>query len=121
MSATNSFPSWTPTQGAVPGAGGGGASALLGAAGGGLGGGGGYSGKQSEENPNINALKSSNKNKLSASLDLSGAAGNRGASFNFGSQANPIVSAAGGSSTVLWIVGGLAVAGIAALFLLRKH
>jgi LPXTG-motif cell wall-anchored protein len=104
----------------VPGAGGGGAAAMAGAAGGG-GLGGGYSGEISEQNPNLNALKSENKNKLAASLDLSGAAGNRGASFNFGSQANPIVSAAGGSSTVLWIVGGLAVVGIAALFLLRKR
>jgi LPXTG-motif cell wall-anchored protein len=112
------LPSWIPAGPSVPGAGGGGASGIAGAMGGGLGGG--YSGEISEQNPNLNALKSENKNKLSASLDLSGSAGARGAVFNFGTQANPIVSAAGGSSTVIWIVGGLAVLGIAALFILRR-
>ncbi len=91
-----------------------------GSAGGGGGLGGGYSGEISEQNPNLNQLKSENKNKLSTTLDMSGSAGNRGASFNFGTQANPIVSAAGGSSTLIWVMGGLAAVAIAAIFILRR-
>lgn len=118
----NSLPSWIPTQPSVAGAGMGGASAFASAAGaGGAGGlGGGYSGEIKEENPNLNQLKSENKNKLSTTLDMSGSAGNRGASFNFGTQANPIVSAAGGSSTLIWVMGGLAAVAIAAIFILRR-
>lgn len=116
---TNSLPSWIPAQPSVSGAGLGGASAFAGGAGaGGLGGG--YSGEISEQNPNLNQLKSTNKNKLATTLDLSGSAGARGAVFNFGTQANPIVSAAGGSSMVLWIVGGLGVLAVVALFFLRR-
>lgn len=68
----------------------------------------------------MNQLKSDNKNKLATNLDLSGAAGARGAVFNFGTQVNPILSSAGGSSVVIWLVLGAGVLGLVAFFILRR-
>ncbi len=136
-----SLPAYTPTQPYTSGAGTGGPGAYsggtlnagnslfggavgmsgsAGAGGGGGGSGGGYSGSLTDQQANLNQLKSDNKNKLATNLDLSGAAGQRGAVFNFGTNVNPVLSSAGGSSVVIWLVLGAGVLGLVGFFLLRR-
>jgi len=119
-----------PLQPNTPGAGSGGAANYVGAAasllgGGGLGAaaglaGGGGGNSVSDRRDQTASLKSDNKNRLSANLDLSGNAGQRGASFNFGTNVSPTIGAGGGGSTVIWIAIAAAGALVVGLFLWRK-